>query len=191
MPIFQLPVSSTSATSSRRLPLRCRYRRGRARVCLFGPVYAAAVILSPDKPIRGLRDSKVLQADRREVLAERIRERAVSCSVAAADVFEIDRLNILQASRLAMLRAVQKLTPAPDYSWWMRLRWIFRFSQRALIHGDAVSQCIAAASILAKVARDECMNRWHEVFPHIRAWRITRDYYTPDHIEALDRTVPR
>jgi len=159
------------------------------RGSLFGPVYAAAVILSPDKPIRGLRDSKILQADRREVLAERIRERAISCSVAAADVFEIDRLNILQASRLAMLRAVQKLTPAPDYLLVDAVAVDFPVPQRALIHGDAVSQCIAAASILAKVARDECMNRWHEVFP-IYGLANNKGYYTPDHIEALDKNGP-
>src|ERR1700744_3674636 len=85
------------------------------RGALFGPVFAAAVILSPDRPIRGLRDSKLLDAERREVLAGRIRERAVAWSIAAADAFEIDRINILQASRLAMRRAVQKLIPGPDY----------------------------------------------------------------------------
>ncbi len=77
------------------------------RGALFGPVFAAAVILSPDRPIRGLRDSKLLDAERREVLAVRIRERAVAWSVAAADAFEIDRINILQASRLAMRRAIE------------------------------------------------------------------------------------
>ncbi len=85
------------------------------RGALFGPVFAAAVILSSDRPIRGLRDSKLLDAERREVLAERIRERAVAWSVAAADAFEIDRINILQASRLAMRRAIEKLNPTADY----------------------------------------------------------------------------
>ena len=85
------------------------------RGALFGPVFAAAVILSPDRPIRGLRDSKMLDAERREVLAGRIRERAVAWSVAAADAFEIDRINILQASRLAMRRAIQRLNPTADY----------------------------------------------------------------------------
>src|SRR6266851_8180473 len=85
------------------------------RGALFGPVFAAAVILSEDRPIRGLRDSKMLLPERREVLAARIRERAVAWAVAAADAFEIDRVNILQASRLAMRRAVEKLNPAADY----------------------------------------------------------------------------
>src|SRR5579862_8856400 len=81
------------------------------RGALFGPVFAAAVILSPDRPIRGLRDSKLLDRERREVLAIRIRERAVAWSVGAADAFEIDRINILQASRLAMRLAIEKLDP--------------------------------------------------------------------------------
>src|SRR5947209_7325198 len=86
---------------------------GRGSLC--GPVFAAAVILDPDRPVRGLRDSKELDAQRRETLAPRIRERAISWAVGAADVFEIDHLNILQASRLAMRRAVEKLSPAADY----------------------------------------------------------------------------
>src|SRR3954452_10326318 len=85
------------------------------RGSLFGPVFAAAVILSPDRPIRGLRDSKLLIAERRGILADRIRERAVAWAVAAADAYEIDRINIYQASRLAMKRAIGKLSPACDY----------------------------------------------------------------------------
>ena len=85
------------------------------RGSLFGPVFAAAVILSPDTPIRGLRDSKMLPPDRRDILAERIRERAIAWAVAAADVYEIDRINIYQASKLAMKRAIQALDPACDY----------------------------------------------------------------------------
>ncbi|HYI92143.1 MAG TPA: ribonuclease HII, partial [Bryobacteraceae bacterium] len=85
------------------------------RGSLFGPVFAAAVILSPDQPIRGLRDSKLLIEERRDILAERIRERAVAWAVAAADSYEIDRINIYQASRLAMMRAIRQLSPACDY----------------------------------------------------------------------------
>src|SRR5579864_4718598 len=85
------------------------------RGALFGPVFAAAVILSPERPIRGLKDSKQLLKDRRELLAGQIRERAVAWAVAAADAFEIDRVNIYQASRLAMRRAIEKLNPAADY----------------------------------------------------------------------------
>jgi ribonuclease HII len=136
------------------------------RGALFGPVFAAAVILSPDRPIRGLRDSKQLPAERREVLAARIRERAVAWAVGAADAFEIDHINIYQASRLAMLRAIQRLETTPDYLLIDAITVDLPISQRALIHGDALSQCIAAASILAKVERDQCMREWDKVFPN-------------------------
>src|SRR5712671_7726164 len=85
------------------------------RGALFGPVFAAAVILSQDRPIRGLNDSKQLDPQRREVLAERIRERAVAWAVAAVDAATIDRINIYQASRMAMRIAVGRLNPAPDF----------------------------------------------------------------------------
>src|SRR5215510_5527036 len=84
------------------------------RGSLFGPVVAAAVILSPDRPIRGLNDSKLLEADRREVLSARIRERAVAWAVAAVDAATIDFINIYQASRVAMKLAVEGLQPAAD-----------------------------------------------------------------------------
>src|SRR3977135_3276387 len=85
------------------------------RGALFGPVFAAAVILSQDRPIRGLNDSKLLEAERREVLSERIRERAVAWAVAAVDAATIDRINIYHASRLAMKLAVEKLRPTADF----------------------------------------------------------------------------
>src|SRR5271154_5785647 len=132
------------------------------RGALFGPVFAAAVILSPDRPIRGLRDSKLLDAERREVLAERIRERAVAWSVGAADAFEIDRINILQASRLAMCRALNQLKA--DYLLIDALKLDVPFPQKALIHGDARCFSIAAASILAKVHRDQALRNWDRVF---------------------------
>src|SRR6185295_19379638 len=85
------------------------------RGALFGPVFAAAVVLNPERQVRGLDDSKQLDAERREVLAERIRERAIAWATGAADAFEIDRVNILEASRLAMRRAVERLSVACDY----------------------------------------------------------------------------
>src|SRR6516225_6960883 len=85
------------------------------RGALFGPVFAAAVVLDPSRPIRGLDDSKQLEPERREVLRKRIRERARAWAVAAADAFEIDRVNILQASRLAMRRAVERLRGGCDH----------------------------------------------------------------------------
>jgi ribonuclease HII len=159
------------------------------RGALFGPVFAAAVILSEDRPIRGLRDSKMLLPERREVLAERIRERAVAWAVAAADAFEIDRVNILQASRLAMRRAVEKLNPAADYLLIDAISVELPIAQRPLIHGDALSQCIAAASILAKVERDACMVEWHGVFPQY-GFQNHKGYTTPEHWKALEDFGP-
>jgi ribonuclease HII len=159
------------------------------RGALFGPVFAAAVILSPERPIRGLRDSKQLLKDRREVLAERIRERAVAFAVAAADAFEIDRINIYQASRLAMRRAIEKLAPAPDYLLVDAVTVDLPIGQRALIHGDALSQCIAAASILAKVERDACMCAWDEVFPEY-GLKHHKGYSTDEHWKALEKHGP-
>jgi ribonuclease HII len=159
------------------------------RGALFGPVFAAAVILSPDRPIRGLKDSKVLDAERRDVLAPRIRERAVAWGVGAADAFEIDRINILQASRLAMKRAIEKLSPAPDYILVDAVSIDVPIPQRAIIHGDAVSRCIAAASILAKVERDACLARWAEVFPDY-GLDSNKGYSTPDHLAVIKERGP-
>ena len=159
------------------------------RGALFGPVFAGAVILSPDRVIRGLRDSKLLDAERREVLAERIRERAVAWAVAAADAYEIDRINIYQASRLALTRAVQKLAPACDYLLTDAVPLNLGIPNEAIIKGDAQVQCIAAASILAKTARDECMRRWDEVFPQFGLARH-KGYSTEEHTEALRKYGP-
>jgi ribonuclease HII len=159
------------------------------RGSLFGPVFAAAVILDPERPIRGLRDSKQLDAERRETLAGRIRERAVAWAVAGADVFEIDHLNILQASRLAMRRAIEKLTAPADYLLVDAVTVDLPLGQHAIIHGDARSQSIAAASILAKVERDACMVRWHAVFPEY-SLDANKGYGTPEHIKALEEFGP-
>jgi ribonuclease HII len=159
------------------------------RGALFGPVFAAAVILNPEHQIRGLNDSKMLDPERREVLAKRIRERAVAWAVAAADVFEIDRWNILQASRLAMRRAIETLSPPADYLLVDAVAVDLPVDQKALVHGDARSFSIAAASIVAKVARDECMARWHQVFPEY-GLDANKGYGTPDHIKALESLGP-
>jgi ribonuclease HII len=160
------------------------------RGSLFGPVFAAAVVLSPDRPIRGLNDSKLLTADRRDILAERIRERAVTWGVAAADVFEIDRVNILQAAILAMQRAIEQLNPPCDYLLLDAVRLQdLPTPQLPLIHGDARCQSIAAASILAKTQRDECMRKWHEVFPDFHLDE-NKGYSTEEHIAALQKLGP-
>ena len=159
------------------------------RGALFGPVFAAAVILSPERPIRGLRDSKQLPAERREVLALRIRERAVAWAVAAVDAFEIDRINIYQASRSAMSRAIVKLSPTPDFLLIDAVTVDLAIPQKAMIHGDALSQCIAAASILAKVERDACMREWDKVFPHY-GLKNHKGYSTDEHWKALEKHGP-
>ena len=133
---------------------------------LAGPVYAAAVILDPEQPIRGLRDSKVLPADKRERLADRIREKATAWAVASASVEEIDTINILQASLLAMRRAVEGLSVAPghvlvDGNQLPKLP----HTCEAVVQGDAKVAAIAAASILAKTARDALMKSLHDEHP--------------------------
>ncbi len=159
------------------------------RGALFGPVFAAAVVLDPEKPIRGLDDSKALEPGRREVLAARIRERAAAWAVGAADSYEIDRFNIYQASRLAMKRALEQLKVTCDFLLVDAVRVDANIPQKPLIHGDALCFSIAAASILAKVHRDAALTAWAEVFPEYN-FASNKGYSTPDHIEALERIGP-
>jgi ribonuclease HII len=159
------------------------------RGALFGPVFAAAVILPKDHKIRGLRDSKQLTADRREVLSVRIRERALAWAIAAIDAFEIDHVNIYQASRLAMRHAIEQLNPAPDYLLIDAITVDLPLEQRALIHGDGLSQSIAAASIIAKVERDACMCEWDRVFPQY-GLKNHKGYSTDEHWHALESFGP-
>jgi ribonuclease HII len=156
------------------------------RGALFGPVVAAAVILSPARPVRGLNDSKLLEAARREVLSERIRQRAVAWAIAAVDAATIDRINIYQASRRAMLMAVSGLSPAPDFLLVDAVPIDLNLPQRALIKGDARCHAIAAASIIAKVYRDACMRVWDEVFPQY-GLASHKGYATPEHCQAIER----
>lgn len=159
------------------------------RGALFGPVFAAAVVLDPARPIRGLDDSKLLEPERRQVLAHRIRERSIAWAVGAADAFEIDRLNILQASRLSMMRALERLSVTCDYLLIDAVRLDVGIAQLPLIHGDALCHSIAAASILAKVARDTALEAWDRVFPEYGFARH-KGYSTPEHQEALRRNGP-
>ena len=159
------------------------------RGSLFGPVVAAAVILDPAYRIRGLRDSKLLPAERREELAARIREHCMSWAVAAVDSARIDQINIYQASRLAMLQAVQRLAPAADYLLVDAVRLDCELPQVGIIHGDALSASIAAASILAKVERDRMITAWDPVFP-MYGLASNKGYSTPQHIAALREHGP-
>jgi len=159
------------------------------RGCLFGPVFAAAVILNPLRPIRGLHDSKILDAEDREKLAAQIKTRCFSWAVAGADVYEIDQINILQASRLAMKRAVEALSIRPDYLLIDAVRIDLPVEQLPLIDGDARCRAIAAASIVAKVHRDACLAQWDQVFPQYNL-ASNKGYSTPDHKRALQRHGP-
>jgi ribonuclease HII len=159
------------------------------RGSLFGPVVAAAVILDPAYRLRGLRDSKLLPAERREVLAQRIREHSLAWAIAAVDAARIDQINIYQASRLAMLEAVLQLQPTADYLLIDAVRLDCELPQHPIIHGDALSASIAAASILAKVERDRMVREWDPVFPAY-GLASNKGYSTPHHIAALRRIGP-
>jgi len=159
------------------------------RGSLFGPVVAAAVILDRGYRIRGLRDSKLLLPERREVLAVRIREHCVAWAVAAVDAARIDEINIYQASRVAMRDAVQQLAPAADHLLVDAVRLDCDLPQQGIIHGDALSASIAAASILAKVERDRMMREWDTVFP-LYGLASHKGYSTPQHLAALQQYGP-
>ena len=154
------------------------------RGSLFGPVYGAAVILDPRRPLEGLRDSKQLTAQQRERLAERIREAARAWAVAAVDAFVIDAVNILQASRLAVKRAIEQLRVRPDCLLLDAITVDLSLPQFPLVHGDARCQAIAAASILAKVERDAAMREWDRVYPQYGLARH-KGYPAAEHLQAL------
>ena len=152
---------------------------------LAGPVYAAAVILDPGRPIRGLRDSKQLPPAVREKLADRIRDRALSWSVAYATVEEIDTINILQASLLAMRRAVEGLALQPDHAL-VDGNQLPRLAMTcdAIVQGDARVAAISAASILAKTSRDAVMRALHSDHPQY-GFDQHVGYATPQHLASL------
>lgn len=204
-PAPEIPLSPSAAKLRLLKRLRCTLRYEKkawaagavmvagvdevGRGSLFGPVVAAAVILDRNYRIRGLRDSKLLLAERREVLAPRIREHAIAWAVAAVDAARIDQINIYHASRLAMREAVMRLQPAPDHLLIDAVRLDCDFPQKAIIHGDALSASIAAASILAKVERDRIMCEWDAVFPEY-GLASHKGYSTPQHLAALREFGP-
>jgi ribonuclease HII len=159
------------------------------RGSLFGAVVAGAVILSPDAPVRGLNDSKQLDAERREVLAARIRERAVSWAVAAVDAATIDRVNIYEASRLAMKAAVEQLLPRADFVLVDAVALDLPIPQQPLLQGDERCHAIAAASIVAKVYRDQMLREWDKFYPEY-GLASHKGYHSPEHIEAIRKFGP-
>lgn len=152
---------------------------------LAGPVVAAAVILDPQRPIDGLNDSKKLTAARRETLAVEIREKALAWAVAEASVEEIDRLNILQASLLAMQRAVSGLSLVPEKALVDGNKCpVLACPVEAIVGGDGKLAAIAAASILAKTVRDVLMQELHACYPQYGFDRH-KGYPTALHLAAL------
>jgi len=137
------------------------------RGCLAGPVVAAACILDQSKPVpRRLNDSKKLTERQRKEIDEELRQTAVAYSLGIIDADEIDRVNILEATKLAMLKAIDGLTPAPDHLLIdaLQLRQC-SLPQKAIIKGDSISYSIAAASVIAKVFRDDLMKQYDAEFP--------------------------
>ncbi|GMU42041.1 MAG: hypothetical protein AMXMBFR25_00270 [Lysobacterales bacterium] len=158
---------------------------------LAGPLVVAAVILDPARPIAGLADSKVLAAERREVLAPLIRQRALAWSLVVVEVAEIDRLNIFHATMTGMTRSVNGLstTPVEVLVDGNKLPKDLHLPARAIIKGDAKEPCISAASILAKTHRDALMReldvRW-PVYGFVRHY----GYPTPEHLARLREHGP-
>ena len=157
---------------------------------LAGDVLACAVILDPLKPIAGLKDSKALTAARREALAAEVREHAMAWHIGRASVAEIDRLNILHASLLAMQRAVDGLAVPPEFvavDGNRCPRW--HYPSQAVVKGDARVQAISAAAIVAKVTRDQELVALDAAHPGY-GFADHKGYPTPAHLEALARLGP-
>jgi ribonuclease HII len=159
------------------------------RGSLFGCVVAAAVILPENTRIRGLRDSKQLLREDRERLAKIVEQKAIAIAVEEVDAATIDRINIYQASKLAMTNAVLKLMPAPDHLLIDALRLDHPCTQTSIIYGDSLSISIAAASVIAKVYRDQRMRELHEQYPEY-GLASHKGYSTPTHLAALDKYGP-
>lgn len=154
---------------------------------LAGAVYAAAVILDPQRPIEGLADSKTISEKKREQLSVNIKQSALAWAIASASAEEIDNINILQASLLAMKRAIEQLQPAPEK---ILVDGLYlpdiAIQSEAVIKGDSKHACISAASILAKVARDEELYRLDSIFPDY-GFALHKGYPTKLHIEKIQQ----
>lgn len=161
------------------------------RGCLAGPVVAAACILDLERPVpEGLNDSKKLTQKQREEIADELRRDAVAFSIGVVEADEIDRVNILEATKLAMLKAIEDLTPAADHLLIDALNLKqSRLPQKAIIKGDSISYSIAAASVIAKVFRDELMTRFDSKFPQY-GFAGHKGYGCASHFAALREHGP-
>jgi ribonuclease HII len=159
------------------------------RGALFGPVVAAAVVLPQDSRIRGLRDSKQLPREERERLASVIERRALAIAVEEVDAETIDRVNIYQATRLAMSAAVVKLAVTPDHLLIDAMRLDIECAQTSIIYGDSLSISIAAASVVAKIYRDRRMRELDSIYPQY-GLASHKGYGTREHLAALEQHGP-
>lgn len=161
------------------------------RGCIAGPVVAAACILDPTRPLPdGLDDSKKLTADKRNDIAAQLRECAVAYATGQVEPDEIDRINILEATKKAMLAAIDALSPAADYLLIDALRLkLSPLPQKPIIKGDSISASIAAASILAKTYRDSLMTAYHDEFPHY-GFAEHKGYGCRTHYDAIREHGP-
>jgi len=159
------------------------------RGALFGPVVAAAVILPPDTRIRGLRDSKQLLREDRERLTKIVERKALAIAIQEVDAETIDRINIYQASKLAMISAIKKLTMAPDHLLIDAMQLDIDCAQTSIIYGDSLSISIAAASVVAKVYRDQRMREFDSIYPQY-GLASHKGYSTPEHLAALEKHGP-
>jgi ribonuclease HII len=161
------------------------------RGCLSGPVVAAAVILDPTKPIAALNDSKQINEKSRLLLRDQIMSDALAYAIGIVSHEEIDEINILNASFLAMHRAVDQLTVKPEFLLidGNRFKAYPNIPHLCIIKGDAKYQSIAAASILAKTKRDEIMEQLHEEYP-VYQWKKNKGYPTIEHRSAIEKHGP-
>lgn len=156
---------------------------------LAGPVVAAAVILPQDCTFAHLTDSKKLSPRQREKLFPQIQEKALAFGVGISDAAMIDRINILEATRKAMLLALQELDPSPDYLLIDALRIETSIPQQDIIKGDLLSHSISAASVIAKVTRDRLMEQYHQLYPDYN-FRQHKGYGTLDHRNRIREMGP-